>query len=148
MAKKIDTPGLRSISVLSVMLVSGGCGMSPDAHILSADQGPALMEQCSRSAPAAEAFWTPSETDVTWAEDALGDFEAVTNPGQFIRQYVGIELNGMQMMYLNAIHRDVANTLDADFSQAVVICDGGESAWGVLYDYYRGEFTDMQFNGG
>jgi len=93
----------------------------------------------------------------------------------YYRQYVGVVRGGRQLIYVNgfpknSIADDVAfmgqfvrehpevkltakefpesmRTLDAWHSYAVVVCDGGSSYWGVLYDPETRHFSEYSANG-
>lgn len=132
-----------SVSLLVSVMIAG-CGMSRNAHILSAEDGPALLAQCSRAVPNVQSFWSPSEADVAWAEDALRDFDAVDDAGRYIRQYVGVQVEGTQLLYINAVHPDAAG--DYDFGEPVSSCETGTNYWGALYSFYLGEFSELEYN--
>ena len=60
-------------------------------------------------------------------------------------QYVGIKIKGKKFIYINAFADSKPPT---DWKEkAVIICDGGESSWGVLYNVETGKFSELAFNG-
>ncbi len=64
----------------------------------------------------------------------------------FDRQYVGIEMDGRQLIYLNAFH--LPDDADIDPARdAIRVCDGGAQFWGAVFDPASGSFSDVQFNG-
>jgi len=69
-----------------------------------------VLDTCSRSSPGREAgavtgYWAPSRQQVEQLEAQLPRLEAqVPNAADFDRQYVGIEMGGRQVIYLNAFH--------------------------------------------
>ena len=96
-------------------------------------------------------------------------------PGTYYHQYVGVVLGGRKLIYVNGFpkssiadavalsdrfareHPEVQftaselpesmRTLDGWRSSAVVVCDGGSSYWGVLYDPETRQFTEYSANG-
>ncbi len=111
-----------------------------------------VLDTCSRSSPGREpgrvtGYWAPSRQQVEQLEAQLPSLEAqVPKAADFDRQYVGIEMDGRQLIYLNAFHlRD-----DADIDparDAIRVCDGGAQFWGAVFDPASGRFSDVQFNG-
>lgn len=128
--------------------------------ILPAEQGAALLHQCSRSTPSAEEFWTPTPQDVLEAEKALPHFmahakcHAPLHPvGEYLRQYVGITSGGRRMLYLNAVHADIVARMPGSGqfldwrTTPIVVCDGGTAFWGVDYDVAARAFGKFACNG-
>ncbi len=111
-----------------------------------------VLDTCSRSSPGREAgavtgYWAPSRQQVEQLEAQLPRLEAqVPNAADFDRQYVGIEMGGRQVIYLNAFH--LPDGADIDPSRdAIRVCDGGAQFWGAVFDPATGAFSDVQFNG-
>lgn len=111
-----------------------------------------VLDTCSRSSPGREAgavtgYWAPSRQQVEQLEAQLPRLEAqVPNAADFDRQYVGIEMGGRQVIYLNAFH--LPDDADIDPSRdAIRVCDGGAQFWGAVFDPATGTFSDVQFNG-
>ncbi|MCF7750096.1 hypothetical protein KQ945_05020 [Bacillus subtilis subsp. subtilis] len=110
-----------------------------------------VLDTCSRSSPGREAgavtgYWAPSRQQVEQLEARLPSLEAqVRNAADFDRQYVGIEMGGRQVIYLNAFP---AGDHDVDPARtAIRACDGGAQFWGAVFDPATGSFSDVQFNG-
>jgi len=111
-----------------------------------------VLDTCSRSSPGREAgavtgYWAPSRQQVEQLEAQLPQLEAqVPDAADFDRQYVGIEMGGRQVIYLNAFH--LPDDADIDPSRdAIRVCDGGAQFWGAVFDPATGTFSDVQFNG-
>lgn len=111
-----------------------------------------VLDTCSRSSPGREAgavtgYWAPSRQQVEQLEAQLPRLEAqVPNAADFDRQYVGIEMGGRRVIYLNAFH--LPDGADIDPSRdAIRVCDGGAQFWGAVFDPATGTFSDVQFNG-
>lgn len=62
----------------------------------------------------------------------------------FLRQYAGFTRGGRRMIYLNAFGlRDDPKWK----SRAVVVCDGGPSFFGAVYDVQARRWSELSFNG-
>ncbi|KAF1016159.1 MAG: hypothetical protein GAK31_01644 [Stenotrophomonas maltophilia] len=111
-----------------------------------------VLDTCSRPSPGREpgrvsGYWAPSRQQVDQMEARLSSLEAqVPKVLDFDRQYVGIEANGRQLIYINAFHLPDASTINPA-REAIDVCDGGRQFWGALYDPQDGRFSDVQFNG-
>jgi len=111
-----------------------------------------VLDTCSRSSPGREAgavtgYWAPSRQQVEQLEAQLPRLEAqVPNAADFDRQYVGIEMGGRQLIYLNAFHLPDGTDIDPA-RDAIRVCDGGAQFWGAVFDPATGTFSDVQFNG-
>ncbi|MHC9013699.1 hypothetical protein [Stenotrophomonas bentonitica] len=110
------------------------------------------LDTCSRSSPGREpgrvtGYWAPSRQQVEQLEAQLPSLEAqVPKAANFDRQYVGIEMDGRQLIYLNAFH--LPDDADIDPARdAIRVCDGGAQFWGAVFDPASGSFSDVQFNG-
>ncbi len=111
-----------------------------------------VLDTCSRSSPGREpgrvtGYWAPSRQQVEQLEAQLPSLEAqVPKAADFDRQYVGIEMDGRQLIYLNAFH--LPDDADIDPARdAIRVCDGGAQFWGAVFDPASGRFSDVQFNG-
>ncbi|MCS4234312.1 hypothetical protein ACTUVK_003251 [Stenotrophomonas rhizophila] len=111
-----------------------------------------VLDTCSRDSPGREAgrvtgYWAPSRKEVEQLEAALPTLEAqVPKAVDFDRQYVGIEMNGRKLIYLNAFH--LPDDADIDPArEAIRVCDGGRQFWGAVFDPASAQFTDVRFNG-
>lgn len=111
-----------------------------------------VLDTCSRSSPGREpgrvtGYWAPSRQQVEQLEAQLPSLEAqVPKAADFDRQYVGIEMDGRQLIYVNAFH--LPDDADIDPARdAIRVCDGGAQFWGAVFDPASGSFSDVQFNG-
>jgi len=111
-----------------------------------------VLDTCSRDSPGREAgrvtgYWAPSRQQVEQLEAALPTLDAqVPKASDFDRQYVGIEMDGRKLIYLNAFH--LPDDADIDPArQAIRVCDGGAQFWGAVFDPATAQFTDVRFNG-
>jgi len=112
-----------------------------------------VLDTCSRPSPGREAgrvsgYWAPSRQQVDQLEAKLATLETqVPHVMDFDRQYVGIELDGKRVIYINAFHLPEDNRL-RPAREAVRVCDGGAQFWGAVFDPASGTFNELQFNGG
>jgi hypothetical protein len=122
-------------------------------HILPVSLGKALLQQCSRNTPSAvTAFWQPSEADIVTLEDRLVLFlegqtkRASQRPpaGTYDRQYTGVVSKGVRLIYGSFYSPRFG---DPGASRPMIICDGGPSLWGVVFDPKTNTFSNLEFNG-
>ena len=97
--------------------------------------------------------WEPTVGDIEKVESRLSRVsklqsqigEFIANPSSYYRQYIGIIAGGRKLIYVNAFDYGM---LPSNWRKRLVdICDGGTSAWGVLYDPKTGEFSELATNG-
>ena len=120
----------------------------------SADDAPAVLRQCSRPTPqGVSGFWQPSDATVETLElklaehlEALTGTEAPPRGVSYGREYVGFVRDGARLIYGNSFpNRGTAAT--GELEAIVVVCDGGSSHWGIVYDPASGQFSELEFNG-
>lgn len=137
--------------------------------VLPASQVEAAGAQCSRAAPTVEGGWAMTDADAQAVErrlPALADAPPENPNGVVpassridlatsVRQYVGVVVGGRRLVYVNAFPQDMLDR-DADMPsdhrlhadrRVAVVCDGGPSFWGVVFDPATGEFSGLDFNG-
>lgn len=157
----------RSVFFMSCLwgaLISG-CAPSPNASesipsqvaILPVKAGKAVLQQCSRATiNTPESFWVPTSDEVNAIEQALPQYlsrSEVRQPSkpleEFSRQYSGVIAQGQRLVYINFFPGS-----SLDFSQGgswrtepVIVCDGGDSFWGIVYNVDQKTFEPPQFNG-
>jgi hypothetical protein len=96
--------------------------------------------------------WEPTVDDIEKLDSRLSRVSKLQSHGEFIadpssyyRQYIGIIIGGHKLIYVNAF---AFGKLPSDWRKRLVdICDGGTSAWGVLYDPKTSEFSELATNG-
>jgi hypothetical protein len=120
-------------------------------YVLPANLGPALLQQCSRTAPSnVTEFWVPSEADIVDLEQRLSAYLLQANSRKppadsYHRQYIGFIRNGTRLIYGSFY---AASFPSANDSKApVMICDGGPAFWGIVFNTDTKVFTEIQFNG-
>lgn len=111
-----------------------------------------VLDTCSRLSPGQppgriSGYWAPSRAQIEQLEAQLPTLEAqVPKVVDFDRQYVGIEVDGRQLIYLNAFHLPDHSEIDPS-REAIRVCDGGAQFWGAVFDPATNQFADVQFNG-
>jgi hypothetical protein len=110
-----------------------------------------VLDTCSRRSPAqtvgVTGYWAPSRAQIDQLESQLARLQpTITAPASSGRQYVGIESNGRQLIYINAFKLEDHAQLDPART-AIRVCDGGGAFWGALYDPQSGIFSEITQNG-
>ncbi len=82
----------------------------------------------------------------SWRRGWINWQPPINNPGDFDRQYVGIEAKGKRLIYINAFRLPSDSNLDPART-AIRVCDGGAGFWGAVYDPQVGKFSDVEVNG-
>jgi hypothetical protein len=147
--------------ILVTATVVPSLALSDRAVLLPSDQAKATLEQCSRPTPdGVDGSWTvPAATLKRLEQDlpGLADFVPkprtiggkAFDPSGFYRQYVGITVHGHKLIYINAFGGG-GDRIPFDIpwrKQPVVVCDGGSSHWGAVYNPKTHEFSQFRFNG-
>ena len=128
--------------------------------------GPALLKQCSRSVPGkVSRFWNVANEDLLLLESHFSNIGSIKANGCCIVgmkmhayknaafQYTGIIIGNRKYIYINAFPYSEITQMKSyqpGFDPAktpIVVCDGGISFWGVLFDVETMEFSDLSFNG-
>lgn len=112
-----------------------------------------VLDTCSRPSPGRDTgrvtgYWAPSRQQVEQLEARLPMLQGqVPDAVDFDRQYVGIEADGRELIYVNAFKLpDDSNINPA--RQAIRVCDGGAMFWGAVFDPQSGTFSEFHPNGG
>jgi hypothetical protein len=124
-----------------------------ERSVLSIANAPAVLDQCSRETPrGVNGFWEPPVTVIETLEarlaehlESLAGSEGPPRGVPYARQYIGFVRNGTNQIYGNFFPASVKGAPRRD--RAAVICDGGSSFWGIVYDPAMERFTELQFNG-
>jgi hypothetical protein len=104
-----------------------------------------------------EGAWTPTTADIAALEANLPDFlSASTDPHRrtdppivdrlpdYMRQYLGIVVDGQEMIYANFFC--TINEMDWH-TEVVFVMDGGDCFFQVTYDPQSGDFSNLSVNG-
>jgi hypothetical protein len=122
--------------------------------VLPASNAAALLTQCSRPAPqGATSFWEPTQAHLDVLEGRLVVYlESRVNaelPWRGIayhRQYIGFVRNGARFIY-GSFYSGREEIAEWERTEPAVLCDGGPSLWGIVYELDGGTFSDLAFNG-
>ena len=158
----------RTLIFLALFLLSFGASAdsasSERAVLLPPTQARHALQQCSRETPGpVSSVRTVSPAVIAKLEQDLpklsrlvsqtccGKGLSVLDPSAFYRQYVGVSINGHDFVYINAFHDHpiYLRRKDRDRwrSEPELVCDGGDSFWGALYDPETRQFSQLSFNG-
>jgi hypothetical protein len=111
-----------------------------------------VLDTCSRPSPGqvpgrVTGYWAPSRAGIEQLESHLPSLaEQIPKVLDFNRQYVGIEMDGRRLIYVNAFTLPDHTEIDPS-REAIRVCDGGAGFWGAVFDPESGVFSDVQFNG-
>ncbi|MFI5152461.1 MAG: hypothetical protein ACHQET_03960 [Chitinophagales bacterium] len=125
---------------------------------------PTRFRQCSRTVPEKiKSFWVPTQSDIEVLESNLNSiYDLRANTGgvigakvdsldKFAFQYIGVIIKGEKYIYINAFPIGLTERYkkaNFDLTQSlVIVCDGGVSFWGVLFNLNTKQFTLLSFNG-
>ncbi|GAB3053598.1 hypothetical protein [Stenotrophomonas tumulicola] len=112
-----------------------------------------VLDTCSRPSPGRDAgrvtgYWAPSRQQVEQLEAQLPTLrDQVADAVDFDRQYVGIEADGRELIYVNAFKLPDGSNINPA-RQAIRICDGGAMSWGAVFDPTTAVFSEFHPNGG
>lgn len=122
---------------------------------ITLEEAPKLFKQCSRITPKpAGPYWLPSSSVIAKLEVQLTEYlvqagferwRSRWHSGPYRGQYVGFMQEAKKFIYAS-YSRDYIDDHFKD-GEAIVICDGGPSFWGIVYDLEKEEFSDLQTNG-
>lgn len=132
--------------------------------VLASENGDKMMNQCSRSVPEnIDKYFDLTKENIELLESNFRKILAIKSTGccfngwevenleNYGFQYIGVEINNRKYIYLNAFIIDG----DDDFTNwyknwkvaPIVMCDGGDGFWGVLFDLETQNFSQLSING-
>jgi hypothetical protein len=131
--------------------------------VLDTSKGTRLLKQCSRASPdSVTGFWVVTPKDINLLEVNFRKILLLKakqcclingNLGtlkQICYQYIGVIIKNKKYIYINAFAVD-QDELDSYLKRwkndPIIICDGGTSEWGVLFDLKQKSFCQLAFNG-
>jgi hypothetical protein len=125
--------------------------------VLNASMGKELMRsRCSRVPPQGiEAFWGPSDREIKDMEKRLPNYltkqiskgvARLPPPGAYDRQYLGIVVMGVRLIFGNYYPSGKMATHPTDV--LVGICDGGPSFWGITFNPQTHRFANLSLSAG
>jgi hypothetical protein len=164
---------MKQLALLAIIVFLGSLDIySQDYHfkpsfgvIIDSAQTKALLRQCSRSTTPkkVKTYWKPMQNDIEHLENNFNKLygqssktccifgRTIDSLQKFGFQYAGVIMNRRKYIYINAFPLsmlDYYKERNFDLTkQPVVVCDGGPSLWGVLFDIEKLEFSSLAFNG-
>jgi len=78
--------------------------------------------------------------------EMLSGTEAPPRGVSYHRQYTGFVRDGRRLIY-GSFYPGNGEVTAGERSQAAIICDGGSSRWGIVYDIATERFSELAFNG-
>ena len=151
------------ILLSALLFAAPAIAAPPDVHytVLHAAEAKKALHQCSRpDIVGVTGLWDPSKEVLQQLESdlphltqlastkKLGNTGSIGDPKISDRQYIGVVIGGQHYIYINAWGVDEFTHGENDSwpNKAAVVCDGGPSNWGALYDPLSGQFSDLQGN--
>jgi hypothetical protein len=114
---------------------------------------PASSELAPILDPPATSYWTPSESDVSAAEERLVPFlknsndpripEIVKNLATYKRQYRGVMSNGQKQIVIHFF----CDAYQEDWKVEVAVADGGSCFFSIRFSTETQVFSDLEING-
>lgn len=128
--------------------------------ILSSNNGEKIMNQCSRSIPEnIDKYFDLTKENIELLESNFRKILAIKSTRCCFKgweveklenygfQYIGVEINNRKYIYLNAFiidgEDDFTNWYKNWKVAPIVMCDGGEGFWGVLFDLETQNFSQL-----
>jgi hypothetical protein len=132
--------------------------LADQVTIVDAWFGRRLIGPCSRPGPSVQGFWNPGYEEIAAAEERLASFLAGTkhcggtmHPApRYLRQYVGIFVDGRRRLYLNAFEADSYASMKkiepniGDWkTHPYDTCHGGNAFFGAEFDLEQASFANL-----
>jgi hypothetical protein len=145
---------LAFITIVFISAYANFVSADSSVFMLPPEKGAALFKQCSRYTPVGvEKFWKPRPPQIAKLEKLLEPFlkstptSSLVDPSltNFHRQYIGFDRKGKHYIYGNFYPANLGEKDEA--TQPIVVCDGGNSFWGVVYAVEAKTFQELLFNG-
>ena len=133
-----------------------------DGVVFPTSKAKTLLAQCSRGVPqGVTGFWSPQPAQIAQLEMLLPALLERALAGQshppvqfYMRQYAGLVLKNRNLIYVNGFASYPDNAYDRKDretgkwrTEALVVCDGGNSFFGAVYDPQTRKFEGLGFNG-
>ena len=132
--------------------------------IITSYKGPEMLKQCSRSVPNnVENYFDLTVIEIGELEDNFKKVLDIKSTGccysgiklhglkDYVFQYTGLIIKGEKYVYINAFQIESSDDLTRFYKDwkvnPVIICDGGDSVWGVLFDLKNKKFLQLAING-
>ncbi len=153
----------RAVALSAVLLGCASAAVSANSNgILSAEgplplkaeQAPELLKPCWGGGPIPEGeLWLPTAVEVAALETRLEKHMATIKLGNRGTPAAGVQSRGQYVGFMRGEVKHIyASYVPArDFSwangNAIIVCDGGPSFWGIVYNTATGQFSDLKVGG-
>lgn len=135
--------------------------------ILTSSNGEKMIKQCSRSVPNnIKAYFDLTKDDVVILENNFRKILSVKSTEcclkgwnierleDYAYQYIGVIIKNRRYIYINAFLVNMSYGQDSFETwykewktKLVIMCDGGDGFWGVLFDLENQSFSQLSVNG-
>ena len=122
---------------------------------LKVEQAPLLLKPCWGGGPNPEGqLWLPTAAEVAALETQLDKHMATVKLGtpgtpaagkQYRGQYVGFMRSNVKHIYASYVPARDEYPLPS--GSALLMCDGGPSYWGIVYNTATGQFSELSVSG-
>jgi len=137
---------------------TGQFAVTPDTGVvLDPEAAGDVRTVCSRPFPGGlEGYWQPTLSDLKRLEAALPDFLEAQVPQlgrplaatiPIYRQYVGMYRAGRKVVYVNGFTAIGDPDLLRWRTEVLVVCDGGPTFFGAVFELGTERFTEFHGNG-
>ena len=156
------------IFYFGLILTNGLCqdhGLKPKYSVsFDIEKGSRLLKQCSRGTPDnISSYWTVTADEIKVLEDNFEKIKklkstdccypgtAIGNLSKYGFQYIGVTIYNKRYIYINAFEINSEQDFQTMYknwrTEPIIMCDGGESYWGVLFDLDKLKFKELVVNG-
>lgn len=132
--------------------------------ILTSKTGEKMMDQCSRSTPEkVEKYFDLTGEEIVSLENNFKKILSIKSAGccfngwkilkldDYGFQYIGVIVNNHKYIYINAFIVEDEDDFTSWYKNwkiaPIIVCDGGDGFWGVLFDLEKKLFLQLSVNG-
>ena len=143
------------LSHAAVAAESNGILSAKGPLALNAEQAPLLLKPCWGGGPNSEGqLWLPTAAEVAALETQIEKHMATVKLGtpgtpaagkQYRGQYVGFMRSNVKHIY--ASYLPARDEYPLPSGSALLMCDGGPSYWGIVYNTVTGQFSELSVSG-
>lgn len=143
------------LSVCQVAYAAPGKWLSELGPLsLKWEQGAALFKQCSRSAPVPDGpLWQPERAQLQQLQRDLQEYLQKTptaaanliKDGKYRGQFIGFIRGGQRLIYASFAAGFAVQ--EEGNGEALIVCDGGNAFWGIVYHPAKRQFSELKVNG-
>jgi hypothetical protein len=157
MSDKLDKRARIWITIIALSILTVSLSAQPRKPFALLRQRTAtnVSRFCSREGVAnVTGSWRPNQSDIEVLESHLGDIRLlktnglgrsipIISPNQYYRQYIGIVVEGRELIYVNAF----SGKPPSYWRERIVdICDSGAEGWGAIFDPKHARFYNLNVN--